>query len=111
LEGSGYGLPDFEPIERTSISVPSSTLSKYVGTYGFVKVAMNGDSLTAEIPVGSKPQTLYAESETHFFVLDGPQELSFNVNEQQSVQDIDFITPINRIHLKRMDEPQKSREN
>ena len=109
--GTVYGLPDFKPIERTSISVPANTLAKYVGTYGFVKVAMNEASLTAEIPAGSKPQNLYAESETHFFVLDGPQELSFNVDEQKSVNDIDFITPINRIHLKRTDEPQKSGAN
>ena len=61
--------------------------------------------------LGSKPQNLYAESRTHFFVLDGPQELSFNVDEQKSVNDIDFITPINRIHLKRTDEPQKSGAN
>ena len=99
--GTVYDLPDFRPIERSSISLPSSTLAKYVGTYGFVKVAMKGDSLTAEIPAGSKPQDLYAESGTHFFVLDGPQELSFDVAEQQDVKDVDFITPLNRIHLKR----------
>jgi len=65
---------------------------------------MNGDTLTAEIPEGSKPTLLYAESPTHFFVLDEPQELSFNVDVQQRVTSVDFITPINRLSLKKTGE-------
>ncbi len=99
--GKVYNFPDFKPIERTSVVVPSTVLSSYVGIYGFVKVAMDGDTLTAEIPAGSTPARLYAESPLHFFVLDGPQELSFNVDAQRNVTGVDFITPINRRSLKR----------
>jgi CubicO group peptidase (beta-lactamase class C family) len=94
--GKVYDFPDFKPIERSPVTVSSEVLSSYVGTYGFVKVAMDGDTLTAEIPAGSTPARLYAESPTHFFVLDGPQELLFTVDDQQEVTGVDFITPINR---------------
>jgi hypothetical protein len=59
---------DFRSLERTAIDVSPGVLSHYPGTYGFVRVAMSGGKLTAEIPAGSRPQLLFAESPTHFFV-------------------------------------------
>jgi hypothetical protein len=57
-------------------------------------VALDGDHLTAEIPAGSPPVRLYPESPTRFFVLDGPQELSFILDSQQKVTGVEFITPL-----------------
>jgi CubicO group peptidase (beta-lactamase class C family) len=98
-----YDFPDFRPLERTAIDVSPNILSQYLGTYGFVKVAMDGGKLTAEIPAGSRPQLLFAESLTHFFVLDGPQELQFDRNGQQ-VDGLDFIAPMTHRHLERSHE-------
>lgn len=92
--GIVYGFTDFRPLERTSIEVSPEILSRYPGTYGFVKVAMVGGRLTAEIPEGSRPQTLYADSPTHFYVLDGPQELQFDTNGLRA-ENVKFITPMN----------------
>lgn len=103
--GKVYGFPDFKPIERATVQVPYEILSRYVGTYGFVKIAMDGDTLTAEIPEGSPPARLYAESPTHFFVLDGPQELSFTIEPDRSVNNVEFITPMHRTPLKRSEDP------
>ncbi len=97
--GNVYGFPDFKPIERAAVPVPPKSLSAFVGTFGFVKVAMDGTDLTAEIPEGSRPQRLYAESPTRFFVLDGPQQLSFKANNEGTVTTVDFITPMNHLKL------------
>jgi CubicO group peptidase (beta-lactamase class C family) len=101
---SVYGFPDFRPQERTAVELAAATLPKYVGTYGYVKVALGQGFLTAEIPAGSSPQRLYAESPTHFFVLDGPQELSFHMDGQGQVTGVDFITPMGRHPLQRSSE-------
>ena len=105
--GKVYDFPDFKSVEHATVPVSSAILPSFVGTYGFVKVGMDGDALTAEIPEGSKPTRLYAESPTHFFVLDEPQELLFNVDAQQTVTSVDFITPINRLTLKKIEENRK----
>jgi hypothetical protein len=49
---------------------------------------------------------LFAESPTHFFVLDGPQELQFDV-ESQKVNGAEFITPMAHRHLERSEEDRK----
>ena len=41
-----YNFADFKPMERSSVAVSPVTLSSYVGTHGFVKVAMDGNALT-----------------------------------------------------------------
>jgi CubicO group peptidase (beta-lactamase class C family) len=101
--GTVYDFPAFRPLERTAVEVSREVLSQYPGTYGFVRVAMDGDGLTAEIPAGSRPQRLFAESPTHFFVLDGPQELQFD-RSGQNVEGVEFITPMTHVLLKRSDE-------
>ena len=95
-----YNFPDFLPLERTAVEVSRQILSRYPGTYGFVKVAMDGGKLTAEIPAGSRPQLLFAESPTKFFVLDGPQELQFNI-KGQTVDSVEFVTSMTHRHLER----------
>lgn len=92
--GTVYDFPDFKPIEHSVVAIDPSTLSRFVGTYGYVKVAMNAGGLTAEIPSGSTPARLYPESPTHFFVLDEPQELTFSVDSQHNVTGVDFSTPL-----------------
>ena len=42
--GTVYDFPDFRPMERTAVQVSPEILSQYPGTYGFVKVAMDGAS-------------------------------------------------------------------
>ena len=104
--GKVYDFPDFRALERSAVEVAPEILSRYQGTYGFVKLAMDGQRLTAEIPEGTRPQQLYAESPTRFFVLDGPQELEFHV-EDQKVNGVEFITPMGHHALKRSEEKQK----
>ncbi|WP_165420385.1 serine hydrolase, partial [Edaphobacter modestus] len=67
--GTVYGFPDFKSIEHSVVEVPASDLPAYTGTYAYIKVAMEGDHLTAEIPSGSPTARLYPESPTRFFVL------------------------------------------
>ena len=104
--GIVYDFPDFRPLERAAIDVSPAILSRYPGVYAYVKVAMAGDRLTAEIPEGSRPQLLFAESPTHFFVLDGPQELQFDL-DGNTVDGVEFITPMGRHALKRSEEDRK----
>jgi CubicO group peptidase (beta-lactamase class C family) len=104
--GTVYNFPDFRPVERTAVEVSPKVLSQYTGKYGFVRVALDGDTLTAEIPAGSRPQPLFAESPSHFFVLDGPQELQFDM-KGQTVNGVEFITPMAHRHLDRSEEDRK----
>ncbi len=96
-----YNMPDFKSIEHTVVSVSPQVLRAYVGTYGFVKVSIQDDHLIAEIPMGSRPQRLYPESQTHFFVLDGPQELTFDRDKQGDVTGVVFSTTIAHVPLKK----------
>lgn len=100
-----YDLPDFRSIEHVVVDVSPQVLGSYVGTYSFVKVTMQGHHLMAEIPVGSSPQRLYPESETRFFVLNGPQELSFDRDKQGNVTDVVFSTAIAHRVLKKSGSP------
>ena len=97
--GTVYDFPDFKSIEHSVVNVPVSTLSAYVGTYAYIKVALDGDHLIAEIPSGSPAARLYSESPTRFFILDGPQELSFLLDSQKNVTGVEFITPIGHHRL------------
>lgn len=83
------GTRDFRFIEHTVIDVSPQVLGSYVGTYSFVKASMQVDHLMAEIPVGSRPQRLYVEPETRFFVLDGPQELLFDRDPQGKTTNVE----------------------
>jgi hypothetical protein len=98
-----YGFPDFTVKERTAVSVNPLLLPRFVGTYGFVKVSLEQDGLKAEIPIGTPPQRLYASSSTDFFVLDGPQELEFSLDEQQAATGVEFRTPMGKQSLQRTD--------
>lgn len=79
--------------------VPLSILGGYSGTYAYIIVALDGDHLTAEIPSGSPAARLYPESPTQFFVLDGPQELSFILDSQQNVTGVEFSTSMGHHRL------------
>lgn len=92
--GAIYQFPDFKSIEHSVVGVSGPELARFVGTYAYIKVAQDGDHLTAEIPAGSPPARLYPESPTHFFVLDGPQELLFLLDSQRNATGVEFITPM-----------------
>jgi CubicO group peptidase (beta-lactamase class C family) len=92
--GTVYDFSDFKSIEHSVVEVPASVLHDYIGTYAYIKVALDGDHLTAEIPTGSPAARLYPESPTRFFILDGPQELSFTLDAQQKATGVEFITPM-----------------
>ena len=98
-----YGFPDFQTKERTAVSIDPLLLPRFVGTYGFVKVSLGQGGLTAEIPIGTPPQRLYASLPTHFFVLDGPQELDFSLDEKQMVTSVEFSTPMVKRRLLKTD--------
>lgn len=100
-----YDFPDFKPIEHAVVDVSVSKLRAYVGTYAYIKVALEGDQLVAEIPSGSPATRLYPESPTHFFILDGPQELSFVFSAQKNITALEFITPMGHHHLDKNPEP------
>ncbi len=97
--GTVYDFPDFKSIEHSVVDVSASILPDYVGTYGYIKVTLDGDHLSAEIPAGSPAARLYPESPTRFFILDGPQELSFVLDSQQKATEVEFITPMGHHHL------------
>lgn len=101
LRGAGtvYDFPDFKSIQHSVVNVPASVLHDYVGTFAYIKVAQDGDHLTAEIPAGSPAARLYPESPTRFFIRDGPQELSFILDPQQKVSGMEFITPMGHHRL------------
>jgi CubicO group peptidase (beta-lactamase class C family) len=92
--GTVYDFPDFKPIEHAVVAVPFPVLRTYAGTYAYIKVSVAEGHLAAEIPAGSPAVRLYAESPTRFFVLDGPQELSFLLDARQVVTGVEFITPM-----------------
>ncbi|UWZ83960.1 serine hydrolase [Occallatibacter riparius] len=102
--GTVYDLPDFKPVEHSVVDVPDATLRAYTGTYAYIKVAMEDGHLTAEIPSGSPAVRLYPESATQFFVLDGPQELSFFLDSEKHVTGVDFIVPMGHHRLERTPE-------
>ena len=87
-----YGWPDFQPVEHTVVPVDPSKFGRYVGTYDFIKVTRDGSHLMAEIPLGSKAQELFPESDTQYFLRDDPTRVTFDVNTDGRVTGLEFIT-------------------
>jgi len=93
-----YGWPDFQPVNHTVVPVDPSKFGRYVGTYDFIKVTQDGSHLMAEIPLGSKAQELFPESDTRYFLRDAPTRVIFDVNPKGSVTGLEFITTYVRWH-------------
>ena len=87
-----YGWPDFQPVEHTVVPVDPSKFGRYVGTYDFIKVTQDGSHLMAEIPIGSKTQELFPESDTQYFLRDIGTRIIFDVKADGSVTGLEFIT-------------------
>jgi hypothetical protein len=87
-----YGWPDFQPVEHTVVHVDPTKFGRLVGTYDFMKVTQDGNRLMAEIPIGSKAQELFPESDTQYFLRDDPTRVIFDVNPDGSVTGLEFIT-------------------
>jgi CubicO group peptidase (beta-lactamase class C family) len=87
-----YGWPDFQPVEHKVVALDPSKFGRYVGTYDFIKVTQDGSHLMAEIPLGSRVQELFPESDTQYFLRDEPTRVIFDVNPDGSVTGLEFIT-------------------
>jgi hypothetical protein len=96
-----YGWPDYKQVERTAIALDSDSAQRYVGKFGFLKVASTSDGLSAEIPLGSVAQRIYPDAPDHFFILGAPTELIFGNEDNGQMTTVDFITPMAHIPLKR----------
>jgi len=87
-----YGWPDFQPVEHTVVPVDPSKFGRYVCTYDFIKVTQDGSHLMAEIPIGSKTQELFPESDAQYFLRDIGTRIIFDVKADGSVTGLEFIT-------------------
>jgi CubicO group peptidase (beta-lactamase class C family) len=96
-----YSWPDYKQIERTAIALDSENAQRYVGKFGFLKVASTSNGLSAEIPLGSVAQRIYPDAPDHFFILGAPTELIFGHEDNGQMTTVDFITPMAHIPLKR----------
>ena len=93
-----YSWPDFHPAEHTVARVSPSTYDNLIGTYDFIKVTREGDDLMAEIPLGTRKQKLYPESETRYFLRDAPTTILFDLNAEGEATGLEFITTIVHWH-------------
>jgi CubicO group peptidase (beta-lactamase class C family) len=93
-----YGWPDFKPEEHTVAHVDPSRYDRLVGKYDFIKVMKDGDDLVAEIPLGTRKQKLIPESDTRFFLRDGPTTIIFDENPDGRVTGLEFVTNIVHWH-------------
>jgi hypothetical protein len=96
-----YGWPDYKQVQRSAIALAPEDRAKYVGTFGFIKVASSAEGLTGEIPIGSAPQRIYPDAPDHFFILGGPTELIFGQEDKGQMMSLEFVTPMVDIPLKR----------
>ena len=53
----------------------------------------------AEIPIGTRKQKLYPESETRYFLRDAPTTILFDLNPEGKATGLEFITTI--VHWRR----------
>ncbi len=87
-----YGWPDFQPAERTEITLPPEALSRFVGTYHpvgappdfFITITLENGQLTGQIARGPKAP-LFPESQTKFFTKQTAFELQFMPNDQGEI--------------------------
>jgi CubicO group peptidase (beta-lactamase class C family) len=76
-----YGWPDLKPVERTEVKVAPTVLAKYVGTYDVAPIGnfvftLEGDQLMGQ-PPGQQKGPVFPESQTKFFLKNGPAEMEF----------------------------------
>jgi len=91
-----YGWPDYKQVQRSAIPLAPEERGKYVGTFGFIKIASSADGLTGEIPIGSSPQRIYRDTPDHFFILSGPTELIFGQGDNGQMMSVEFVSPLRR---------------
>jgi CubicO group peptidase (beta-lactamase class C family) len=96
-----YAWPDFQPVEHTVVSVDPSRFAGLTGTYDFIRVTQDGSHLMAEIPLGTKQQELLPESDTQYFLRDGPTRIIFDVNSNGQATGVEFITSMVHWHRDR----------
>lgn len=96
-----YQWPDFKPIEHSVFPMTLEQERKFVGSYTYIKVALDKGFLSAEIPTGSSPQRLYPETDKNFFLLDVPTELFFDEDDDGTVTGLQFVTPMGHHPVKK----------
>jgi CubicO group peptidase (beta-lactamase class C family) len=96
-----YHWPDFRQIEHTVVQVNPAIYDGLAGTYGFIKVMREGDRLTAEIPIGSRPVEIFPESNVRYFLRDFPTTLVFDLGPTGKATGVEFITTVVRRHQSR----------
>jgi CubicO group peptidase (beta-lactamase class C family) len=96
-----YGWPDFRPVEHTVVSVDPSRFAGLTGTYDFIRVTQDGNHLMAEIPLGTKEQELLPESNTQYFLRDGPTRILFDLDSHGRATGVEFITSMVHWHRDR----------
>jgi CubicO group peptidase (beta-lactamase class C family) len=93
-----YSWPDFQPVEHTVVSVDPFKFAGLVGTYDFIRVTQDGTHLMAEIPLGTRKQELLPESDTQYFLRDGPTRLIFDMNSDGKATGLEFVTSMVHWH-------------
>jgi CubicO group peptidase (beta-lactamase class C family) len=89
-----YSWPDFQPIERTVVTIDPAILPAYAGTYenpnvGKITVSVKNGALYVEAPpLGPEPEELYPESNTDFFILSNDVTDSFQKDEKGNVSKV-----------------------
>lgn len=82
-----YGWPDYQPVERTVVTVKPEILAAYVGEYeinGKVVITLENGKLFLQ-PPGQGKQELLASSETEFFLQSENVKLVFTKDAQGTV--------------------------
>jgi CubicO group peptidase (beta-lactamase class C family) len=85
-----YGWPDFHPIERTMIQLPSDALPRFAGSYQStapsvtITITLENGQLVGQAGHGEK-STLFPESPTKFFLKDEPIEIEFVPNDKGEI--------------------------
>jgi hypothetical protein len=86
-----YSWPDFQPIERAVAKIDPAILGAYAGTYedsnaGKIIISVkNGALYTEAAPLGPRPEELYPESSTDFFILSNDVTISFRKDAKGNV--------------------------
>ncbi|MDV6330944.1 serine hydrolase [Asticcacaulis sp. 201] len=99
---AAYNWPDFHSIERRAVTLPTSQLAPFAGTFtipdlGDFEIRMEGDQLVAEIWKGVV-DPLYASSPKDFFLTSQALQLNFTDADHGTISLDDFHAEFARAH-------------
>lgn len=96
-----YGWPDFRQEPHRAIPFDASTAEKFFDTFGPIRFVPSPDGLAVEMPAANAPERLYMNRPGHFFVLGGPQGISFSDEVDGRIQVVRFVTPMTDVQWRR----------